>query len=231
MYDKRPYFRTILADVDVIGTYCPVSLGVDRNTDPLEVLARIGPYFARVLANASRKYHGVCPVRGGGHCGDLRPKTMKIDIDRQDGCRVPTRPMLKQFPHIAGKAARERQETAPPLEGIGKFVGCDAMGCDPRDSARIYIARARRHHEPLGRGEPHSGVNRATTCGGGHRGTAAQVADHESEGIDGTFQERGSTTRGPLATEPVEAVAPQAPLFDPRLTGARKLEAAGSSEV
>ena len=82
MYDKRPYFRAILADVDVIGTYCPVSVGVDRNTDPLEVPARIGPYFARVLANASRKYHGVGPVRGRGHCSDLRSKAMKIDIDR-----------------------------------------------------------------------------------------------------------------------------------------------------
>ena len=124
--------------------------------------------------------------------------------------------MLKQLPHIAGKATRERKETATPLEGIGKFVGCDAVGCDPRDSSRIYIARARRHHESLGRGETHGGVNRATTCGGGHRGTAAQVANHESEGTYGTFQERCSTTRGPLAAEPVEAVAAQAPPFDPR---------------
>ena len=109
MYDKRPYFRNISADVDVVGTYRPVNIAVDRDTDPFEVLARFGPYFARVLANARSKHYGVRPVRGGGHCSDLGPKAMHIDVDRQNGCRVPTRPMLKQNPHIAGKAARERE--------------------------------------------------------------------------------------------------------------------------
>ena len=90
--------------------------------------------------------------------------------------------MLKQFPHMPGKAARERKETATPLKGIGKFVGCDAMGCDPRDGSRIYIARAPRHHESLGRGETHRGVHRATTPSGSDRGTVAQVANHTSIG-------------------------------------------------
>ena len=58
----------------------------------------LGPYFARVLANARRKHHGVRPVRGGGHCSDLRPKAMKIDIDRQDGCRVPHAPDAEAAP-------------------------------------------------------------------------------------------------------------------------------------
>ncbi len=159
MYDKGPYLRTISADVDVFGTYRPIGVRVDGQTDPFEVLAHTGPYFARVLANTRREHHGVRPVRGGGHCSDLRPKAMKIDIDRQDGCRIPTHPMLQQLPHVAGKAARERKETAAKLEGIGEFVRRDAMGCDPRDSSRIHIARTRGHHESLGRCETHGGVH------------------------------------------------------------------------
>jgi hypothetical protein len=146
VYDERPYFRTISADVDVVGTYRPVGIGVERYTDPLEMLTRVCPYFARVLAYAPSKYQCVRPVGGGGHCSDLRPKAMNIDIHRQIGCPVAARPMLKQLPHIAGEAARERKETAAPLKGIGKFLGSDAMGSKPRDRSRIYIARARRHY-------------------------------------------------------------------------------------
>ena len=217
MYDKRPYLRTVVADVDVVGTYRPVHFGVEGDTHPLEVLARGSPYFARVLANARRKHHGVRPIRGGGHCGDLRPKTMKVNVHRQNGCWVSTHTAFQQLAHIAGNATRECKETAPPFEGIGKLPRGNATGCDPRDGSRIYVTWARRHHEPLGRGETHSGVNRAPTRSGGHRGTTAQMANHKSQRIDRTFQERSGTTRGPLATDSVEAVAAQVPLFDPRV--------------
>ncbi len=94
MYDKRPYLRTDSADVDVVGTYRPIGIGVERNTDPFEVLARIGPYFGRILANARSKNHGVRPVSRGGHCSYLRPKAMNIDVQRQSCCRVSMGPML-----------------------------------------------------------------------------------------------------------------------------------------
>ena len=57
-------------------------------------------------------------------------------------------------------AARQREETAPPLKGIGELNGCDTMGYDPCDGSRIHIARARRHHESFGWGEAHGGVDR-----------------------------------------------------------------------
>ena len=95
-------------------------------------------------------------------------------------------------------------------------LGRNAMGCDPRDRTRIDIARARCHDEPLGRSETHGGVNRQTARSRSHRGTAAQMADHKFQRIDGTLQEHSGTTRGPLATESVETVAAQLPLLDPR---------------
>ena len=171
---------------------------------------------SRVLADARRKDHGVSPVRGGGHCCDLRPKTMKIDIHRKNGRRIPTRPMFQQLPHIAGQTTRERKQTAASLEGIGKRPGRNAMRCDPRDRSRIDIARARRHDESLGRRETHGGVNRETARSRGHRGTSTQMANHKSQRIDGTFQERRGTIRRPLATQPVEAIAAQLPVLDPR---------------
>ena len=29
MYDKRPYLRTVSADVDVVGTHRPVGVGIE----------------------------------------------------------------------------------------------------------------------------------------------------------------------------------------------------------
>ncbi len=98
---------------------------------------------------------------------------MNIDIHRQNGCRVPTRPMLKQLPHITSEATRERKQTATALKSVGKFLGCDAMGCKPREGTRIDIAWARCHHKSFGRGETHGGIDRAATCSGGHGGSAA----------------------------------------------------------
>jgi hypothetical protein len=34
VYDKRPYIRTISADVDVVGTYRPVGFCIESNTNP-----------------------------------------------------------------------------------------------------------------------------------------------------------------------------------------------------
>ena len=194
MYDKRSYLRAGRADVHVGDTYRPVRLGVEGDPGPLEMLACSGPYFARVLANARREHHSVCPVRGGRHCCDLRPKTMKIDVHRENGRRVPTRPMFQELTHIAGKTTRESKEAAPLLKGIGQLPGRNAVGCDPRDRSRIDVARPRRHHETFGWGESHRGVHRSPTRSSGRGGTTAQMANHESEGMRGTFQELCSTT-------------------------------------
>jgi hypothetical protein len=69
------------------------------------------------------------------------------------------------------------------------------MGREPRDGSRIYIAGPRRHDQSLGRGETHSGVDRAATRCGSHRGAAAQMANHQSQRTLGALQYRCSTSR------------------------------------
>ena len=206
--DDHRYFRSVSLNLRRGAVVQHHRQVVQTQAHELQPVADAPPHAGRVLADTAGKDHRIHPPHRRRIGPDVFAHTVGIEVDGKLRVSIARRRAILDIAHVR-TAGQPLQPAVVIQRRLDLLDAQTQLPVQIAERARVHIARAGAHHQPLERGQAHRRFEAFTQIYGAHAGAVAQMHRDQPQVLQSLAHRFRGAPRDVMMRGAMKSVAPQ----------------------